>query len=502
MSRVQLITGFLIAFLAQVAAHGHLSVPTSRDYNLRQDQQNAPVSFPLSSDFVCRNYTATPSNLWTTLVAGSSTPMKWAMEAAHPGDCFAYLSYDGESVPDVQKKWFKIAEFGQCNLQNMQTMTLNIPSYLPSCEHCILRWEWYALHLQSIGIVEFYSQCADVKIVGNPNGQLPSPQVVIPGHLPQDASQYRPGFGSDDFHMTGPAIATVGGSSYSCDSTYGSSCVAPSPSKNPCTISTQRCVTSTTYQACGIGATTTVWGPEQSCQTGLVCANHPDGQHIMCTYPSSVSTPTPTPVSVPTPSPVQVPVPVPVQASTTGRTQVAPTPTPVPVSVPTPVPVTPSVPATIPTLPPVSDVCTLRDMRCVGESSYSTCTNSNTGTYWAAVQTCRSGEYCVPNGNTVYCGVSKPSTVSPTPAPVSTTPTVPAPVPSPVPVPAPVPTQVPSPVSSSCVLGDQRCTSVGSSTYQTCYTLRDGSTAWAPSQSCQTGLSCHPSNTANNIYCY
>jgi len=95
MSRIQLIFGLLgLAFFAQVAAHGHMSIPTTRDLSLskRQDEQNAPVTFPLISDFVCRNYSASPSSQWTTLVAGSTTTIQWAMEAAHPGDCFAYLS--------------------------------------------------------------------------------------------------------------------------------------------------------------------------------------------------------------------------------------------------------------------------------------------------------------------------------------------------------------------------------------------------------------------------
>jgi len=54
--------------------------------------------------------------------------------------------------------------------------------------------------------------------------------------------------------------------------------------------------------------------------------------------------------------------------------------------------------------------------------------------------------------------------------------------------------------STTCTLGQQRCS--GQSSYQTCeYVTRD-SLGWATAQSCNTGLSCHPSATANNIYCY
>lgn len=387
-----LIIGFAtLAFVSQVAAHGHLSIPVSRDQalGLRQDQQNAPVTFPLISDMVCRNYTASPSSQWATLTAGTNAPIQWAMESAHPGDCFAYLSYDSDSVPDVQKKWFKIGEFSQCNLQNLVTLNLAIPSYLPSCDHCILRWEWYALHLQSIGIVEFYSQCADVKIVGKSAGQLPTPQVTIPGHLPMDANQYRPGYNSNNYKMTGPAVATIGGASYSCLNSYGSSCTKPTPTANPCQISSQRCVTSTTYQACGIGTNTTVWYAAQSCQTGLVCQPNPDGVHIMCAYPSAFSTSTSTtgtkatPPASPTPAtPTPVsPAPAPKPASTsTSTTGVKATPTSSSGS-------------------PQSGSCTTGNMKCLTSETYSTCSFGA----WAAAQSCQTGVTCHPSGSYIYC---------------------------------------------------------------------------------------------------
>jgi len=53
--------------------------------------------------------------------------------------------------------------------------------------------------------------------------------------------------------------------------------------------------------------------------------------------------------------------------------------------------------------------------------------------------------------------------------------------------------------SPECVLGNQYCAS--SNTYQTCTNGRSGN-YWAPAQSCQTGLSCHPSPTGTNVYCY
>lgn len=54
-------------------------------------------------------------------------------------------------------------------------------------------------------------------------------------------------------------------------------------------------------------------------------------------------------------------------------------------------------------------------------------------------------------------------------------------------------------LSGSCTPGYMRC--AGTNTYQVCGNGASGPT-WAAVQTCQTGLSCHPSATANNIYCY
>lgn len=108
--------GMLLAIFAisEIAAHGHLSVPTIRGPHKRQDEHNAPVAFPLGSDFVCRNDGPLDPSKYTVLTAGQTTTMTWAMEAAHPGDCFAYISYDAD-LPDTQKKMVQ-----NCSIQQVQ----------------------------------------------------------------------------------------------------------------------------------------------------------------------------------------------------------------------------------------------------------------------------------------------------------------------------------------------------------------------------------------------
>lgn len=496
MSKLTFLGLFGLALIAQIAAHGHLSVPANRGYLKRQDENNAPVAFPLASDFVCRNDGPTPSNLWTTLVAGQKANMTWAFEAAHPGDCFAYISYDISS-PDTEKKWFKVAQFNKCNLQNLQRMDFQVPSYLPSCEHCILRWEWYALHLREINIVEFYSQCADVKIVGSSSGQLPTPQFKIPGHIPMDAKFYRNDYKDPATVLfTGPPMASIGGAAYDCKTTYDGSCDVAPVTNNPCEISHQRCMSATTYQACGIGATTTVWGPEQSCQTGLNCYDHPDGAHIICNYPTPGYTPPTLPPSTPSNPPSNPPPSTPV---TTGKSIAAGPSTPLTTGAvrpdPYPVPDTPST------------ACTLGFQKCAGDSTYQTCSQGRDSTYWAQPQSCQAGLTCVPNGNNVYCGYKPNSTpntpTTPSNPPPSTPSTTGRKVTTPSTTgrakPSTTGTNTPSTPSGSCTLGYQKCT--GDNTYQICGNGRNGP-EWSPNQQCQTGLMCHPSATANNIYCY
>lgn len=419
--------------------------------------------------------------MWTTLTAGTSVPVKWAMEAAHPGDCFAYISYDADK-PDNQKKWFKVAQWDKCNMQNLQTMSFTLPSYLPSSEHAILRWEWYALHLRDINVIEFYAQCADVKIVGASNGQLPTPQVTIPGHIPMDAKFYRSDYKNPQVTLfTGPPIASIGGAAYNCESSYDNSCTVEPPTNNPCQVSHQRCMSSTTYQACGIGLTTSEWGAEQSCQTGLECFDHPDGIHIMCSWPRSA---TPTPTKTPTPS--------------TPAPTATPTKTPAPSSTPSATPAPTSTPTSNPSSGGAS--CVVGHMRCAGDSTYESCSpKSATVNYWAAAQSCQAGLYCNPDGTVVRCLTTKPASSS-TPAPTKT----PAPTSAPTSAPTPAtPAATPAPTttvpSGVCSLGYQQCT--GKDSYVTCGNGVKGPT-WAQQQKCQTGLSCHQSTTANVIYCY
>ncbi len=120
--------------------------------------------------------------------------MEWAMEAPHPGDCSIWLSYDTDKSSPVN--WIKIKDFPGCLNPDggnppAGNVDVAIPADLPDCDHCVLRWEWYAV--QQVGNVEFYVNCADVKIVGGNNScGKPTKTTAISGieHLLQN---YHPG---------------------------------------------------------------------------------------------------------------------------------------------------------------------------------------------------------------------------------------------------------------------------------------------------------------------
>lgn len=184
----------------------------------------------------------------------------------------------------------------------------------------------------------------------------------------------------------------------------------------------------------------------------------------------------PTPVS-PTPSIAPVPAsPTPAPA--------APTPAPSqPSTTDRPAPSTTGANAASSTGPSTS--CSVGEMKCLSDTTYSMCDRNK----WAVAQSCGVGTVCEHVGNVIYCIAGNPSAPS---APVT-----------PIPI---SPSATGSAMSStgatstdSCTLGYQRC--VGKSTYQTCGHGVKGPT-WASPQECQAGFSCHPSSTANNIYCY
>ena len=218
---------------------------TKKSYRCH-DMRSAPpgrTRASYESDFVSIGDTQ------SRLVAGQTFEIEWNLQANHPGDCALYMSYDEDK--DEPERWIKLFNFVGCaGRKGMQDashpyegfdgFTLNLPSWLPSCEHCVLRWEWYAIHTI---MMQQYVTCADVAITGTDEPvelfmQKISPILHINGaeHL---RGYVRRAYGKNieigEEYILGPAVATYAGQAppTSPSSLYQfppSTSIVPSPS--------------------------------------------------------------------------------------------------------------------------------------------------------------------------------------------------------------------------------------------------------------------------------
>mmetsp|Transcript_48021 Transcript_48021/g.89916 ORF Transcript_48021/g.89916 Transcript_48021/m.89916 type:complete len:640 (+) Transcript_48021:77-1996(+) len=214
-----------LGVVSLAAAHGQLTVPLVRGDSIgrrESHEQRAPV-YTLDGNrggysptsMRCHDFLPDADGPQTTLQAGATFDVTWTMEAGHPGDCYFYVSYDAD--PSSVENFFKIASVPGCgapdglNIPSSVTTSVLLPAELPACEHCVLRWEWTG-HQQVVNI-EFYVQCADIKISSSASPTLPSPITAISGieHLPASADGYRKvynGEGPSEQYLVGPAVAT------------------------------------------------------------------------------------------------------------------------------------------------------------------------------------------------------------------------------------------------------------------------------------------------------
>lgn len=180
---------FILFNLPTLEAHGRLTIPQPR-LKIVDGGLNAPIytcfgpAFQ-TSETSMRCHDAKKSSFLTTYNAGNTINLEWVMEAPHPGDCSIWLSYD--TNVDSPQNWIKLKDIPGCLSPNgidtpsgKNTYSFVLSENLPSCEHCVLRWEWYSV--QQVSNVEFYVNCADIKIVNNKlNCALPSPTTQING---------------------------------------------------------------------------------------------------------------------------------------------------------------------------------------------------------------------------------------------------------------------------------------------------------------------------------
>ena len=242
-------TTLILAAASGVAAHGHMTKPrprpslwapgkeqgaTSADATYRYDQPTHTLGGGMTHEshtytdtsFRCHDFASSAPA--TTITAGAALELEWSLPAAHPGDCSLYISYDADTVAPA--RWVKLHNFVGCvsksdlpsftgpapNNQNAYEITL--PTWLPSSDHAVLRWEWYSV--QQVTDIEFYTTCADVTVVGTGDSVdtfygKAQPVVTVSGtsHLPTTADAYRKAYdgqvGAE--YLVGPTVATYDG---------------------------------------------------------------------------------------------------------------------------------------------------------------------------------------------------------------------------------------------------------------------------------------------------
>lgn len=184
------ILSYFLLLVTEVYSHGRLTFPVPRLKNV-SGGLNAPIYTCLGPAFgtsatSMRCHDTPATNILTTINAGTTIQIELLMEAPHPGDCSLWISYD--TNVNSPQNWIKLKNYPACFSVNgidtfigRKTVDVYIPPELPSCEHCVLRWEWYSV--QQVSNVEFYVNCLDIAIINNFNNNCdkPSPTTVING---------------------------------------------------------------------------------------------------------------------------------------------------------------------------------------------------------------------------------------------------------------------------------------------------------------------------------
>jgi len=239
-------TLLLTALVETVRGHGRLIKPIPRVGD-STSYENDPVGFvrdPTTSmdQFICRHHT--PSNVITSVNAGSNLEVQWDLTAAHPGDCSFYISYDVDKDA-LEMEWFKIANLMDCKAVRMHQGSgtqdkwdFQLPSWLPG-GRAVLRWEWSALHIPTS--VEYFVQCADINIAPTQDeitvANIPTYKIYDPSTpRPDSYGTAAPGNGVpltlpmswEDMSMTPNVQAAHPGYGYSYRSAYNVGAAWPS----------------------------------------------------------------------------------------------------------------------------------------------------------------------------------------------------------------------------------------------------------------------------------
>ncbi|KAJ9082556.1 hypothetical protein DSO57_1003328 [Entomophthora muscae] len=188
-----------------------MSTPAPRRSKWNPDNKGGDIDYsqstPLnggSRPFPCFGY---PKGLSSgTYRAGQAIPVQIVGSADHDGGhCQFSISYDGQNFVALQNV------YGNCPSE-VRNFDIVLPGDAPAGD-AVFAWTW----INRNGGREFYMNCADIRIVGPPNGVISGHEILL-GNFPVEGKLYRTfpegfsrGYGINYFSETPVITITPGG---------------------------------------------------------------------------------------------------------------------------------------------------------------------------------------------------------------------------------------------------------------------------------------------------
>jgi hypothetical protein len=163
---VLLLTGLLAA---PSMAHMNMVYPPPRGYKkLLKSSGYVDYNIMAPALDICQGKPAGPIS--ATLTAGQTVNVQLEGGARHNGGhCQFAMSYDNGKTFVVLRTIEQ-----RCTFDTL-TYPVTIPSTAPSSDHAIFAWTW----INASGNREYYMNCADVKVIGQPDGYIIGPKLLI-----------------------------------------------------------------------------------------------------------------------------------------------------------------------------------------------------------------------------------------------------------------------------------------------------------------------------------
>jgi len=216
-----------LALASQVSSHyifqqftyGGTKFPVYQ-YIRPNTNNNSPVTDLTSIDLRCNAGGASGAGTDTlTVQAGASFSFTTDTAVYHQGPISIYMAKAPTTAAEFDgsgQVWFKILDIGPTfdasgtsSWSLLQTYSYTIPTALPNGDY-LLKIQSLAIHNPwPAGIPQFYSECAQVTVVGGGSG-TPGPLVSIPGYITDTDPGYTVNIYSNfkNYTVPGPAVWT------------------------------------------------------------------------------------------------------------------------------------------------------------------------------------------------------------------------------------------------------------------------------------------------------